>query len=184
MATCHGARLRKRRARTTRPLNLVLCVTGVPPVNWEAIGAVGDLISGVAVLLTLLYLAIQLRQAKNLMSSTVHQSRADRNIELAHFSAQDEQGLQLATGELTVEELNPKQLLKASLVLSAILRHFEDMQYQYELNVVDETTWRANLGGIRGVLLAGSTRELWPECKHMFREEFVTLVESMLEEVA
>ena len=31
-------------------------------VNWEAIGAIGELIGGAAVIATLIYLAVQLRQ--------------------------------------------------------------------------------------------------------------------------
>ena len=75
MATCHQNCIRYR-------------VLGVN-VNWEQLGAIGELVSGIAVLATLLYLAIQIRQAKNLMLSSAHQNRTDRNIALVHFIAND-----------------------------------------------------------------------------------------------
>jgi len=36
-------------------------------MNWEAIGAVGDLVGGVAVIATLVYLAVRVKQSKALL---------------------------------------------------------------------------------------------------------------------
>jgi len=56
-------------------------------MNWEAIGAIGDLVGGVAVILTLLYLAIQVKQSKSLLErnekislSQMYQARADARM--------------------------------------------------------------------------------------------------------
>jgi hypothetical protein len=44
-------------------------------VNWEAIGAIGELVAAFAVLITLVYLAIQVRQAKSeLHVSSLHEA--------------------------------------------------------------------------------------------------------------
>jgi hypothetical protein len=57
-------------------------------VNWEIIGAVGELISGLAVLLTLVYLSWQLRDARNEMRQTIRQNRdtALREILIAEMN--------------------------------------------------------------------------------------------------
>jgi hypothetical protein len=44
-------------------------------VNWEAIGAIGELLSAVAVLVTLIYLAVQVRNARTEMQHSVLQYR-------------------------------------------------------------------------------------------------------------
>ena len=62
-------------------------------MTWDQLGAMGELVSGVAVLATLLYLAVQIRQAKNLMLSNAHQSRTDRNILSAQYLATDDLSL-------------------------------------------------------------------------------------------
>ncbi len=46
-------------------------------MNWEAIGAIGELIGAVAVLVTLIYLAVQVRQAKHEISLVGRQARAN-----------------------------------------------------------------------------------------------------------
>ncbi len=46
-------------------------------MNWEAISAIGELIGAVAVLVTLIYLAVQVRQAKHEISLVGRQARAN-----------------------------------------------------------------------------------------------------------
>ncbi len=48
-------------------------------MNWEAIGAVGEILSAVAVLITLVYLAIQIRHARSAQQSeAVRSNRQER----------------------------------------------------------------------------------------------------------
>ncbi len=43
-------------------------------MNWEAIGAVGEIVGAVAVVLTLVYLAVQLRQNTAAVSTSTYES--------------------------------------------------------------------------------------------------------------
>ncbi len=40
-------------------------------MNWDAIGAMGDLLGSVAVFATLIYLAIQVRSSKDLLTASL-----------------------------------------------------------------------------------------------------------------
>lgn len=151
-------------------------------MNWEQLGAIGEIVSGIAVLATLLYLAIQIRQAKNLMLSSAHQNRTDRNIALMHFIANDEQSLNRTLGNLTPEEMSDVELLRATYLFSTVLRHFEDMQYQHQLGIVDSETWGANMEGIRSSLTSNGGIVYWQGCKHMFRPSFAELVDKIIQE--
>ena len=57
-------------------------------MNWEAIGAVGELLVAVSVLATLVYLALQVRDARKLLLVSAYQSRTDRNLHLASMRNQ------------------------------------------------------------------------------------------------
>jgi hypothetical protein len=46
-------------------------------MNWEAIGAVGELIGSLAVLVTLVYLARQITHAREDVGRSINQSRAE-----------------------------------------------------------------------------------------------------------
>jgi hypothetical protein len=64
-------------------------------MNWEAIGAIGELVGGIAVIVTLIYLAIQVRQSKTLLErnekialSQMYQARADARMSQVIAQAQ------------------------------------------------------------------------------------------------
>ena len=64
-------------------------------MNWEAIGAIGELVGGVAVIATLIYLAIQVKHSKALLErnesialSQMFQARADARTNVVLAQAQ------------------------------------------------------------------------------------------------
>jgi hypothetical protein len=56
-------------------------------LNWEAIGAVGEVLGAVAVVVTLAYLAAQVRESRNATAADIYQtramSRADADLQIA-----------------------------------------------------------------------------------------------------
>jgi hypothetical protein len=50
-------------------------------MNWDAIGAIGNLVSGLGVIVTVAYLALQMRQ------NTLYLQRAEMNAGMSQFSA-------------------------------------------------------------------------------------------------
>jgi len=46
-------------------------------MNWEAVGAVGELLSAMAVVVSLVYLAMQVRQARRTFAASAHQQLGD-----------------------------------------------------------------------------------------------------------
>ena len=148
-------------------------------MNWDQLGAIGELVSGIAVLATLLYLAVQIRQAKHLMLSNAHQTRTDRNILLTRFMANDEQSLKRSIGQLELDELSELEKQRAVYAFSMTMRHFEDMHYQRQLGVVDEETWDANLRGAKQLVSTDTGAELWAMSRHMFRASFALVIDEL-----
>ncbi len=58
-------------------------------MNWDAIGAVGELVGGVAVLATLIYLAVQVRHTKNQLKLNGMQARGSSAVDLLMPIAND-----------------------------------------------------------------------------------------------
>ena len=46
-------------------------------ISWEAIGAIGSLVGAISVLLTLLYLARQIKENSKLLTTSVYQTAVD-----------------------------------------------------------------------------------------------------------
>jgi hypothetical protein len=58
-------------------------------MNWDAIGAIGQILGSAAVFLTLIYLAVQLRESREEVRRTVRQNRADASSRLMLTLATD-----------------------------------------------------------------------------------------------
>ena len=52
-------------------------------MSWEAIGAIGNLLGAISVLLTLLYLAKQIKENSKLLTTSVYQTAVDGYNEMA-----------------------------------------------------------------------------------------------------
>lgn len=115
-------------------------------MNWEAIGAVGEAIGATAVVLTLGYLAMQIRDTRKLLRANVHQARTDRNIQilLGRLQFPIPSPEKIASGQ----ELSLEEQLNLRAHNAIALRHFEDLFYQRSLGLVDDETWSANRFGM------------------------------------
>ena len=73
-------------------------------MNWEALGAIGEIVGAVAVVLTLGYVAVQLRQNTRVVRSGTEQAQADAHTGCLSLIAQDPDLTRLylrgASGEL------------------------------------------------------------------------------------
>ncbi len=66
------------RAGTTRQYGQALCAPGLSRMTWEELGSIGEIVSAIAVLITLVYLSYQLRTSNRLESAKhldVHMDR-------------------------------------------------------------------------------------------------------------
>jgi hypothetical protein len=154
-------------------------------MNWQAIGAMGEAIGALAVVLTLGYLAVQVRDTRKLLRANAHQARTDRNIQILlgrlHFPPPSLEKINSGQ-ELSSDELSNLQAHNA-----IGLRHFEDLFYQHSLGLVDDETWEANQFGLeyianrfmRPVMGEGENSE-WLDLR-MYRSEFAEHLRGLLQ---
>ncbi len=56
-------------------------------MNWDALGAIAELVASIAVLATLVYLAIQIRESTATAREAILRSQTDRNMDNSKFMA-------------------------------------------------------------------------------------------------
>ena len=59
----------------------------IESINWEAMGAIAELVGGAAVLVTLIYLAIQVKQNTATAREAILRNQTDRNMDNSKFIA-------------------------------------------------------------------------------------------------
>lgn len=123
-------------------------------MNWEAIGALGEILAAITVVVTLVYLAIQVRHSKELLErnekitlSQVHQARADSRINLHLSSAAFENSEKYAAiweNPDAVDDLNPEERARAQNMMLASTVLQDNALYQAELGLLDQQTLQAS----------------------------------------
>jgi len=130
-------------------------------MNIMELGAIGEFVGSIAVLATLVYLAVQLRQSKELLErnekislSQVNQARTDSRIGIMSSNASEEFAALFCSitreGEQDfdpglIRNLSDKDRLKLRNVLGCTIAHFENVLYQNQLGLVSKETIPADL---------------------------------------
>jgi hypothetical protein len=126
-------------------------------MNWTKVSAIAEILSSVAVLATLVYLAIQTQQNTTAIQADVRQGLvASTQAILLYASSNPEIDEFYYKPELTDGEKR-----RLSTFLLTLATNFETYWLQYQNGSLDERTWRAQLGAIVGTFSAPRTRTWW-----------------------
>ena len=124
----------------------------------EKISAIAEIVSSVAIVLTLVYLTVQTQQNTSALQASVRQGMLAEETQLI-LSQLDYPYLNAMN--LDNQELDPNQRLQARTWITAFLRVRENHWLQYQAGVIDATTWQAYRLPIRIVLTTNIGREEW-----------------------
>jgi hypothetical protein len=102
------------------------------------IGAIGSFVSAVAVVASVVYLALQIRQASINQRGTMHQMRAALSADIMLRIAESELSTAFRAGLTGAPEISEAQFWKFFYAASAIMRTTENAFAQYEDGLVSE----------------------------------------------
>lgn len=144
-------------------------------MNWEAISAIGEITGAVAVLISLIYLALQIRQNTKMMRSTAKQQLAEASQNVIYITMENpEEWIKLQTGETAS---SPDQDAKMSLLVRAIMRGFESQCYHYESGLLEDDEWQALKNTIIDITSRPGVNKYWQEMKSHMSERLRIVVE-------
>lgn len=148
-------------------------------MNWEAIGAMSEIIGALAVVITLAYLAVQIRQNNDLLRSESRQVLVSNDVTSLRA------GMELAdvfAKFVSESELSAEEQLRMSFMFALDLRNREFEYFQYKNGLLDEETWLA----YRHVILINHSSELgrmwWDNVgRGIVDPKFAELIDDLLE---
>ena len=111
-------------------------------MNWEALGAVGEIVGAVAVIATLGYLAVQMRQnTRALRTSSYHQ--AVEQGWMANITIADNPELAdiMTRGARDLSTLNPEERARFGYAMSNECFSMENALHLYEQGMLHEEAW-------------------------------------------
>ena len=112
-------------------------------MNWEALGAIGELIGAVTVLVTLLYLAKQIRDNSNMLSISAYQTALDGYNDLASKFFQDPDNARISGNLFTdgFSKLDVMDEYRLSMMWRSYMNQNLKLLRLYELGVLPKKDW-------------------------------------------
>ena len=148
-------------------------------MTFEALGIIGDFVGGIGVVVTLIYLAIQVRENTHSLHANTHQSLLDSmnrilesltdNADLAEILVKSENGL---------SHLSPIELSRYEHLYD---RYFTTFEHAYVLNsrgIIPPELWLVWKSEYIGIVLT-SFLAYWDEEKVNYLPDFVKEVDSL-----
>ena len=152
-------------------------------MNWDAIGAIGEILGAIAVLLTLAYLAVQIRQntqavrASALDASVTSVTSIRQNVlESAELSSIFQAGLD------DPNALPEAQLTRFRMLTQNVLWSFWNVYAQSDYANLSASIWEAQKPIINRIMFTAGGRWFWENFRHEFEESFRCEIDEVLSE--
>ena len=113
-------------------------------MNWEAIGAMGEIVGALVVFLTLVYLALQIRQNTHATRAASHHAVTDALNQLNLSLAENEEVASIwVSGMNDRSSLTDIQRERYDALLRAYMHACDTMYYQAQVGAGDNGLWKA-----------------------------------------
>jgi len=150
-------------------------------MNWDAIGAIGEILGALAVVVSLLYLAVQIRQNSRIVKgASVQAITQTMQSELRWSGDYSESFLRMIEEP---DSLSKVEAFKIGEWATAAMLARQNEHIQYQQGLIDENVWRASRGVVKNILSMPWLNNWWVNFdKSTFTQEFIELVNSVTAE--
>jgi len=151
-------------------------------MNWEAIGAIGEILGAVGVIVTLAYLAIQIRQNTKMARAATRQELAGQMQKLASDLVTVEGIASILQDHLEGKELTSSEYLRLGARAFRDFRFWDNALFQYSQGLLTDDEWRGLRENLKAILQIEAYRDYWSREHTLYSSAFQQEVASVLDE--
>ena len=149
-------------------------------MNWEAIGAIGEIVAAIAVVVTIGYLAVQIRQNTRSVRAATHHSSARAATETQNVFAQSNDVARIfRVGSRELEELTGDERQRFHAMLLSIFLWYEDAFFQHQQSMIDREVWEGRQRHLLRQLKLPGIASWWAGRSEFFARSFVSYIEQL-----
>ena len=161
-------------------------------MNWDAIGAIAELLGAVGVIASLVYLATQIRHSREQMEQNTRTTRASAYQEFtgqlhstmmsAGENPQWEQAVMKGWADFS--RLSKEDAFRFTLYMTGVANAFDNAHYQHRLGMLDEDRWQKHYADVRTIFQFPGVAQWWRATPVNVSPKFGALVDEILGEEA
>src|SRR3954470_21070695 len=142
-------------------------------MNWEMISAVGQIVGAIGVILSVVYLAQQVRSnARQTRLASMRTLSEAFNQWLYGLAGNPQIGELYHRGMRDFASVEGADLPRFSALMDSLFRIYEDMYYQKLEGHLDPRVWRGFEAPMRDIIAYPGAQAGWRSRAHCFSEEF------------
>ena len=153
-------------------------------MNWEAIGALSELIGAMAVIATIGYVAVQVRQQTHAVRSASYQASTDALNAINMAVATDSELLRVVSAKPgSLDELSAEDRYRYSYILLSLFRVRETIFYQRDEGTTALQSWIREEVTLKKNLESAAARDWWKTIGYGFAPEFSEYIDGVISEI-
>lgn len=146
----------------------------------EALGNIGDFLGGIGVLVTLLYLANQIKQNSSSVSNAAAESVLQTMTATLQTAASTPQMARvIALGQTNIEELSDDERTQFAMWIYGWFRVLERAHAHYRQGFVDPGEWHGHTRQLASVMRSPSVQQWWSARRSFFGPEFAAFIDGL-----
>lgn len=142
-------------------------------MNWDAVGAIAELVGAAGVIATLGYLAVQVRQNTISTRTSSYQAVVEAISDWSRAVGLTPGAAVLYTkGGQDLESLSSEERAQYNFIQTSLYRNFENIFYQHEQGAIDDVVWEGWSVRIRNNFALVGTRAWWAIARLVYSAPF------------
>jgi hypothetical protein len=142
-------------------------------VDWNAVSAIANVLAAISVVVTVVYLAIQIRQNTRATHSQTYQLATSNLAEMAGIIGSDKQLARIfRIGMINPGQLDEDELTQFGYLGISLFRRFENVFFQYQSGMIGEDFWTGHRDNILWFFHRPGMQVWWKDRKFAFSRRF------------
>ncbi len=148
-------------------------------MNWDALGAIGELVGAAAVVLTLGYLAVQIRQSSKSSRQQSYHDLVTRRSDIYNKMVESDNFTAIAIAGMRGDSMNEIEAQRFTSWMLNYVSHIQDVYLQLKSGLVEESVWLAERQFLAVLMGLPGFVEWWQAATQYYLPDFITEVETL-----
>ncbi len=142
-------------------------------MDWNAVSAIANVLAAISVILTVVYLAIQIRQNTHATHSQTYHLATSALAEMAGIIGSNKELARIfRIGMMNPGELDEDESAQFGYLGISLFRRFENVFFQYKSGMIDEDFWNGHRDNILWFFHRPGMQFWWKDRKFAFSRSF------------
>ena len=149
----------------------------------DLLGNWGEFLGSIGVLATLIYLSLQIGQAKNATRAQIVESATEQLNSLNRLIASDPAWARIfSEAELSLDSLSSEDRNRFSFIELSLLNGLESLYLHHVDGYVDPRLWQKNLDTLKALVASPGWQQWWREQPFGYSREFASFIDGLIDE--